>query len=225
MDYSPPGSSVQARNWSGLPFPSSGDLPHPRIKPRLLPWKVDSLLLNPQGSTSHSQAPAMSKILGKIGLQCDLHNLISLFTYIQSQSFARILKLRDPPFPRMSCVLFPVHSEATVKHLHNGSTWAWVSLLSKRILRLSVAELDRISVQSLSCPSTLDPTWTLVLPPSERKVGFIEKIVHWVKQPRNDVWIIWVIVLITLILVYGSVGSFFMEGRSHSDQRSRDKGD
>ena len=36
---------------------------------------------------------------------------------------------------------------------------------------------------------------------------------------------IWVIVLITLILVYRSVGSFFMEGRSHSDQRNRDKGD
>ena len=38
MDYSPPGSSVhgisQARiNWSGLPFPSPGDLPNPGTKP------------------------------------------------------------------------------------------------------------------------------------------------------------------------------------------------
>ena len=38
MDYSPPGSSVheifQARiNWSGLPFPSPGDLPDPGSKP------------------------------------------------------------------------------------------------------------------------------------------------------------------------------------------------
>ena len=38
MDCRPPGSSVhgisQARiNWSGLPFPSPGDLPNPGIKP------------------------------------------------------------------------------------------------------------------------------------------------------------------------------------------------
>ena len=36
MDCSPPGSSVhgilQARNWSGLPYPSPGDLPGPGIK-------------------------------------------------------------------------------------------------------------------------------------------------------------------------------------------------
>ena len=37
MDYSPPGFSVlvilQARYWSGLPFPSLGDLPNPGIQP------------------------------------------------------------------------------------------------------------------------------------------------------------------------------------------------
>ena len=37
MDDSPPGSSVhrilQARVWSGLPYPSPGDLPDPGIKP------------------------------------------------------------------------------------------------------------------------------------------------------------------------------------------------
>ena len=37
MDCSPPGSSVhgilQARNWSGLPFPTPGDLPNPGIEP------------------------------------------------------------------------------------------------------------------------------------------------------------------------------------------------
>ena len=37
MDCIPPGSSVyrisQARHWSGLPFPSSRDLPNPGIKP------------------------------------------------------------------------------------------------------------------------------------------------------------------------------------------------
>ena len=37
MDCSPPGSSVhgtsQEEYWSGLPFPSPGDLPIPEIKP------------------------------------------------------------------------------------------------------------------------------------------------------------------------------------------------
>ena len=37
MDCNPPGSSVhgilQARYWSGLPFPSPGDLPNLGIKP------------------------------------------------------------------------------------------------------------------------------------------------------------------------------------------------
>ena len=37
-DYSPPGSFIhgilQARYWSGLPFPSPGDLPYPGIKPQ-----------------------------------------------------------------------------------------------------------------------------------------------------------------------------------------------
>ena len=38
--YNPPGSSVtgifQARNWSGLPFPTPGDLPDPGINPASL---------------------------------------------------------------------------------------------------------------------------------------------------------------------------------------------
>ena len=39
--------------WSGLPFPSPGDLPNPGIEPRLLcllHWQADSLPLNHLGS-------------------------------------------------------------------------------------------------------------------------------------------------------------------------------
>ena len=51
MDCSPPGSSVpgicQARIWSGLPFPSPGDLPNPGIEPVSLTsnlhWQADFL--------------------------------------------------------------------------------------------------------------------------------------------------------------------------------------
>ena len=53
MDCSPPGSSVhgisQARYWSGLPFPSSGDLPNPGIEPGSPPLQADSLLTEPPG--------------------------------------------------------------------------------------------------------------------------------------------------------------------------------
>ena len=36
-------------NWSGLPFPSSGDLPNPRIEPVFLSLQVDSLLAESSG--------------------------------------------------------------------------------------------------------------------------------------------------------------------------------
>ena len=56
LDCSPPGSSVhgisQAIRWSGLPFPSPGDLPAPRIEPAspVSPvLQVDSLPTEPSG--------------------------------------------------------------------------------------------------------------------------------------------------------------------------------
>ena len=36
--------------WSGLPFPSPGDLPDPGIEPRSSVLQADSLLLSQQGS-------------------------------------------------------------------------------------------------------------------------------------------------------------------------------
>ena len=35
--------------WSELPFPSSGDLVHPGIKPSTPAWQADSLLSEPSG--------------------------------------------------------------------------------------------------------------------------------------------------------------------------------
>ena len=37
-------------SWSGLPCPSSGDLPNPGIEPRSRAWQVDLLLLGPPQS-------------------------------------------------------------------------------------------------------------------------------------------------------------------------------
>ena len=46
MDGSPPGSLGFSRqeHWSGLPFPSPGDLPAPGIKPESTILQADSLL-------------------------------------------------------------------------------------------------------------------------------------------------------------------------------------
>ena len=58
MDCSLPGSLVrgifQARilDWSGLPFPSPGDLPHPGIELHLLHWQTDSTTSPPGKPTT-----------------------------------------------------------------------------------------------------------------------------------------------------------------------------
>ena len=40
--------------WSGLPFPSPGDLPHPGIKPRSPALKADALPSEPPGKSSNA---------------------------------------------------------------------------------------------------------------------------------------------------------------------------
>ena len=49
MECSPPGWKISMRfsrqgSWSGLPFPSPGNLPHPGIKPGSPALQADSLL-------------------------------------------------------------------------------------------------------------------------------------------------------------------------------------
>ena len=53
MDCSPPGSSVHGilrqEYWSGLPFPSPGDLADPGIEPRSPALQADALTSEPPG--------------------------------------------------------------------------------------------------------------------------------------------------------------------------------
>ena len=42
-------------SWSGLPFPSLRDLPHPGIEPRSPALQADTLPLSPQGSSQRSR--------------------------------------------------------------------------------------------------------------------------------------------------------------------------
>ena len=69
MGCSPPGSSVygalQAEQWSGLPFPSPGDLPDPGTEPRSPALQADSLL------TELPAAAAAAKLLQLCPTLCD----------------------------------------------------------------------------------------------------------------------------------------------------------
>ena len=52
MDHSPTGFSIYGilqASWSGLPFPSPGDLPDPGTEPRSPALQADSLLSEPPG--------------------------------------------------------------------------------------------------------------------------------------------------------------------------------
>ena len=52
--------------WSGLPFPSPGDLPNPGVKPGLLHWQADSLPFEPPGKPNLSALLIILSILPKI---------------------------------------------------------------------------------------------------------------------------------------------------------------
>ena len=58
IQCSPPGSSIygilQQEYWSGLPFPSPGDLPDPGTEPTSPALQADSLLLSQKGSLEES---------------------------------------------------------------------------------------------------------------------------------------------------------------------------
>ena len=60
MDCSPPGSSVHGFSrqgyWSGLSFPSPGDLPDPGMEPGYLVLQADSLLTELPGKRLSSKS-------------------------------------------------------------------------------------------------------------------------------------------------------------------------
>ena len=77
MDCSLPCSSVhgilQARYWSGLPFPSPGDLPDPGIKPGSPALEADALTSEPPGKP-HSHSVQFSSVAQSCPTLCDPMN-------------------------------------------------------------------------------------------------------------------------------------------------------
>ena len=67
-DQAPPSMGVSRQEyWSGLPFPSSGDLPDPGIKPGPPTLQADSLPYEPQGKL-RLMSTSISPLL------CSLHS-------------------------------------------------------------------------------------------------------------------------------------------------------
>ena len=70
MYYNLPGSSVHGifpgtqAYWSGLPFPSLGDLPDPGIKPRSPVLQADSLPTEPPGKPKNTGVSSLSLLQG-----------------------------------------------------------------------------------------------------------------------------------------------------------------
>ena len=55
-----PGNSPGKEYWSGLPFPSSGNLPNPGIKPRSPALQTDSLPAEPQAKPKNTGVGSLS---------------------------------------------------------------------------------------------------------------------------------------------------------------------
>ena len=74
--------------WSGLPFPSPGNLPNPGIKPRSLTLQTDALPSEPPGKSNNDKrkpnsvktvAEVQSKCLGKYERKCQSLSHVQLF--------------------------------------------------------------------------------------------------------------------------------------------------
>ena len=74
MDYSPSGSSVhgifQARYWSGLLFPTPGDLPHPGTEPAFLASPALAGMLERSISKVFPTQSKLGKNLVSVPLTC-----------------------------------------------------------------------------------------------------------------------------------------------------------
>ena len=91
VDYIPPGSSVhgilQEEYWSGLPCPSPGHLPNPRIRPGSPTSQADSLLSELLGKAVYLSGKGMGF---RSRMYWDLTSPLRLSSY---GTFAKTLKL------------------------------------------------------------------------------------------------------------------------------------
>ena len=111
--------------WSGLPFPSPGNLPNPGIEPRSLALQANSLLFQPRGKPSQSCLTLCNP------RDCTVHGVLQArtlkwvaFSFSWRSSQPRDRTRGTPPLPppgappaprRPAPAMLPVPS-----HLHHG---------------------------------------------------------------------------------------------------------
>ena len=84
--------------WSGLPFPSPGNLPNPEIEPRSPALRADSLASEPPGKPSY-MVGEFSSTWGRLGVFPSLEGGQGLVAGIcQHQA------LKDSPLPILSAI-------------------------------------------------------------------------------------------------------------------------
>ena len=111
MDCSLPGSSVhgilQARNWSGLPFPSPEDLPHPGIELTslgLLHWQVGSFpIASCQFSSVAQSCPALRDPMKRNTPGLLVHYQLPELTQTHVRRVSDAIQPSHPVVPFSSC--------------------------------------------------------------------------------------------------------------------------
>ena len=76
--------------WSGYPFPSPGDLPNPRIKPRSPTLQADSLPAEPQGKPKNTGVGSLSlhqQIFLTQELNCGLQHCRQILYHLSHQGY------------------------------------------------------------------------------------------------------------------------------------------
>ena len=132
--------------WSGFPFPSLEDLPHPGVEPRSPALQADSLPSEPAGKPWDKQIPH-SCILSELGLTSLLHAAMS---YTSSVSF-----------------ITPNRLKATTKRNFINTYW-----LSKRMV---YAERSILITHLAICSELLFLLRTLVMVTSKKSLNEIKK--------------------------------------------------
>ena len=143
MACSLPDSSVHGifQAWSGMPFPTPGDLPNPGIKPTalcLLYWQARSFPLTPPGKSSCSAVPkrlwklswkspcACLLCAARVLLFCSYSNW--LFTCFRAYSCLPLTHVWKTLFPKLLLFVFFFHSRNLfIYFLNPVFVFSWVT--------------------------------------------------------------------------------------------------
>ena len=102
--------------WSGLPFPSPGDLLNPGIEPRSLPLQADSFPAQPQGKHKNTGVGSLSLLQWIFLTQESNQGLLhcrQVFYQLSYQGNPNILQLFVRIYLCMICIYFKI-----AKNLH-----------------------------------------------------------------------------------------------------------